>query len=430
MRRRDGSVSSLRELTTLQRWIVEGTLSREDEIGLDGETWRVLGTIPDLGLFFSAADARAQVVVLEGELARLKAKPPPSARVPEVAGAAPGVEAPPAPRRATGLEAPAAVPPPVLRETPPPVRPTPPQRHSPEPAFTRTAAGLGVAPADDWEPPRLHRGMGAWVVVVLVLLVLGGAGGWAYLHVWLPEKQRAREEQERNGQLEREQQAHEAQVRAAEQRAKEELLQSLAAAQAQDGGVSASLDAGLVPHGVLEAPPPAAPAPSLPSEARVAGPASGVAQIRPPSSGAAGQPPPEAPASDTPSAPTPATQAPSPSFDDWMAEANHRRTHERASSALAAYDRALALKPLRSDAHAGRGLALLDLGRRPEALAEFQRALELDPRDGVAVLGLAETYRSLGRSEEARRAYQRYLDGWPEGAEAHAARAALESLKE
>jgi tetratricopeptide (TPR) repeat protein len=113
-----------------------------------------------------------------------------------------------------------------------------------------------------------------------------------------------------------------------------------------------------------------------------------------------------------------------------MAEANRRRTHERASSALAAYDRALALRPLRSDAHAGRGLALLDLGRRPEALAEFQRALELDPRDGVAVLGLAETYRSLGRSEEARRAYQRYLDGWPGGAEAQAARAALESLKE
>jgi len=113
-----------------------------------------------------------------------------------------------------------------------------------------------------------------------------------------------------------------------------------------------------------------------------------------------------------------------------MAEADRRRTHERAAAALAAYDKALSLKPQRSQAHAGRGLALLDLGRRPEALGEFQRALELDPRDGVAVLGLAEAYRSLGRSEEARRAYQRYLNGWPAGAEARAARAALESLKE
>ena len=113
-----------------------------------------------------------------------------------------------------------------------------------------------------------------------------------------------------------------------------------------------------------------------------------------------------------------------------MAEATRRRTHERAASALSAYDQALELQPRSAEAHAGRGLALLDLGRRHEAIVEFQRTLELDPRDGVAVLGLAETYRSLGRVEEARSAYQRYLEGWPGSSEAGAARAALESLKE
>ena len=113
-----------------------------------------------------------------------------------------------------------------------------------------------------------------------------------------------------------------------------------------------------------------------------------------------------------------------------MAEATRLRTHERVSSALEAYENALALQPRSAEAHTGRGLALLELGRRHEALLEFNRALEVDPRDGVAVLGLAETYRSLGRVEEARAAYQRYLEGWPGSSEASAARAALQSLKE
>ena len=79
MRRRDGSISSLRELTTLQRWIVEGKLAREDEVGLDGQSWRPLGSIPDLGTFFAAADALSRVSALEAELARARAAPQPPA---------------------------------------------------------------------------------------------------------------------------------------------------------------------------------------------------------------------------------------------------------------------------------------------------------------------------------------------------------------
>ena len=132
VRRRDGSVSILRELTTLQRWIVEGTLGREDEIGLDGETWRVLGTIPDLGPFFAAADARAQVAVLEAELARLRAQPPagaPGADVPGPAepsgpSAVPPVSEPtrPRPRTLTTPATAAAATPPASRAQLPPAR--------------------------------------------------------------------------------------------------------------------------------------------------------------------------------------------------------------------------------------------------------------------------------------------------------------------
>jgi predicted Zn finger-like uncharacterized protein len=442
VRRRDGSLSSLRELTTLQRWIVEEKLGREDEVGLDGENWRVLGTIPDLGAFFTAADAKARVAALEEELARLKQVAPPASVATDIAAAFSGALATPEAAATPAVEAPrpraatrtvtsfAPTPPPTLGEPAPAIRPAPANEGAKEPAFTRTAAGLGVAPADDWEPPKLRRGLGAWVVVVLLLVLLGSVGVWAYFYIWLPEKQRAQEEQSRNSQLQQAQTEHEVQVRAAEARAKEELLQSLAAGAVRDAGAPAVPDAGLLPRGSLESLPQPAPLATA-AEARVPTPTLVAVPLPParansPAGDASGDG--DSPALATVAAP--AARGTPLTFEEWMAEADRRRTHERASSALAGYDRALALKPLRAEAHAGRGLALLDLGRRQEALAEFQRALELDPRDGVAVLGLAETYRSLGRSDEARHAYQRYLDGWPGGAEARAARAALESLKE
>jgi len=409
VRRRDKSISSLRELTTLQRWIVEGKLSREDEVGLDGQNWRPLGSIPDLGAFFAAADALARVATLEAELARVGA-----------AAAPPPVEAPspPAPTEAPRvLETPPATPSPVPA-APTPAAPQeailPPRRAPPrlspsgeEPAFTRSSAGLAVVPTDDWEPPRLRRGMGAWLVLLLLVLGLAAAGALAYFYIWLPEAQRAREEQARTSQLQREQAEHEAKLKAAEQRAKEELLQSLAAAAARDAGPALPGDAGPPPQGLLQAPEPATAqevTPALPASAL---PPHGTTQAK--------------------AAPTPPLRK---TYEDWMAEATRRRTHERISSALEAYDEALALQPQSAEAHTGRGLALRDAGRRHEALLEFHRALELDPRDGVAVLGLAETYRSLGRVEEARAAYQRYLEGWPGTSEAGTARAALERLKE
>ncbi len=408
MRRRDGSISSLRELTTLQRWIVEGKLLREDEVGLDAQSWRPLGSIPDLGTFFAAADALNRVAALEAELARTRASPAPAADVPPPP---PGVEAP------RVAEAPPAAPS-VVHTAPtlaaPPAAPVPPRRPPPqlspsadEPAFTRSSSGLGVVPTDDWEPPKLRRGLGAWVVVLLLVLGVAGAGALAYFYIWLPEAQRAREEQGRNTALQREQADHEAKLKAAEQRAKEELLQSLAASAARDAGPAVPVDAGPPPQGSLRSPEPAS------------------AQEVTPALPASALPPRGAPQG---------TAAPSPpaekSYEDWMVEATRRRTHERISSALDAYDKALQLQPQSAEAHTGRGLALLDAGRRHEALVDFNRALELDPRDGVAVLGLAETYRSLGRVGEARAAYQRYLEGWPGSSEARAARAALESLKE
>ena len=42
----------LKELTTLQQWIVEGRVTRADEISLGGTKWKGIGGIPDLQPFF------------------------------------------------------------------------------------------------------------------------------------------------------------------------------------------------------------------------------------------------------------------------------------------------------------------------------------------------------------------------------------------
>lgn len=48
-----GRLVSFRELTTLQKWIVEGRIGRDDEISKNGETWKRLGNIVELEAFFS-----------------------------------------------------------------------------------------------------------------------------------------------------------------------------------------------------------------------------------------------------------------------------------------------------------------------------------------------------------------------------------------
>ena len=111
-----------------------------------------------------------------------------------------------------------------------------------------------------------------------------------------------------------------------------------------------------------------------------------------------------------------------------MALGDRMRARERFEAALDAYGHAVDLDPDRSDAHAGRGLALLDLGKKPQAEAAFQTALLLDPRNLDAVMGLAETYRSLGRNPDALKYYRRYLELAPNGPEAAVARSAIEKL--
>lgn len=57
VRQPNGNLFTFRELTTLQRWIVEQKVSRDDEISLSGDQWKRLGNIADLASFFRVVDA-------------------------------------------------------------------------------------------------------------------------------------------------------------------------------------------------------------------------------------------------------------------------------------------------------------------------------------------------------------------------------------
>jgi predicted Zn finger-like uncharacterized protein len=52
-----GQVFTFKELTTLQQWIVERKVTRDDQISRSGETWKRLGDIAELSSFFQVVDA-------------------------------------------------------------------------------------------------------------------------------------------------------------------------------------------------------------------------------------------------------------------------------------------------------------------------------------------------------------------------------------
>ncbi len=73
------------------------------------------------------------------------------------------------------------------------------------------------------------------------------------------------------------------------------------------------------------------------------------------------------------------------------------------AGALALFESALALAPASSAAHAGAGLALLNLDRPYDAIGHLQRALQLDPANGGAFQNLCAVQYKLGDEEALRK---------------------------
>jgi predicted Zn finger-like uncharacterized protein len=407
IRQPSGNVYSCRELTTLQKWIIENKVTRDDEISLSGDTWKRLGNIPELASFFQivedAAKARAYEVALRSPMpsspsgvfslnAALLPPPPPAPSVPPPQP----LPAEPEPRAkitetwrepgfaASRLEVKTQPGHPAaessssranLRQTM-----KAPSFSTPEPEPTRPASRPSSSfrayePSESQLVAAATGGKSKLLPVLVVLgLAAGGAAGWYFL-VYEP----------------------------AHQPAPTPAPTEVPVVAEVDAAVAEPLDAGAPDAGPPDAGAPDAGAP----DAGV--PDAGVPDAGVPDAGA--------------------KKAVPMTFAALLAQADRLRDGEHAEAALNLYGRAAELKPERAEPLAGKGLALLDLGNAAAAQASFEQALALNARYGPAIMGLAEAFRIQGRNAKAVEFYQRYLEVLPEGTEAAVARNNIERLK-
>jgi predicted Zn finger-like uncharacterized protein len=419
VRQLNGNIFTCRELTTLQKWIVEGKIMRDDEISLSGDTWKRLGNIPELASFFQVVEEAQRARALEAlrtvsnpNLPAITAPNPgapgltdtwreaqfkvPIAPVPEL------VVPPPAP--------PVTAPPQVQAPVPPPPAPAarPQEITQPHVAFnpkeTQRQQQFSVPPPpmhyappkrieveeDDDELERKARGGsgGRWAALILLGLAAGGGAGY-YFGVYVPDQERKAVELK------------------AEERAREEKAREDAAKAEREGFLAGERKA---------------------AEERAAAEALAAAKADagPPDAG-----PPDAGPVDAGVADAGVQEKPNPkrSFDNYVAQGDRLRDREKPEAALDMYGRAADIFPERVEPIAGRGLALLDMGQVVPAEASFEAALKLNPRYGPAIMGLAEAFRMQGKKDSALQWYQKYLDVLPDGSEAEVARSNIERLK-
>jgi tetratricopeptide (TPR) repeat protein len=90
-----------------------------------------------------------------------------------------------------------------------------------------------------------------------------------------------------------------------------------------------------------------------------------------------------------------------------------------ADAVMAAYKKAIELKPDDADAHYNLGVNLSALGNKEEAVAAFKKAIELKPDDADAHYNLGVNLSALGNKEEAVAAYKKAIELKPDDADAH-----------
>ncbi len=186
VRQANGNIFTFRELTTLQKWIIEQKVGRDDEISLSGEQWKRLGNIAELASFFQVVEA--------AERSKTQAQPaitpmPSVAPVPVhgVAGQTPSLYQPTPSGSFPIPPAPSGFPPPTPSggfALPPPAFP-PASYAAQQPPPGRAPVhevDLGIE-----EPPsRKKGGARTWLLVPLLLAAIG-AGSYYVVPLLVPK---------------------------------------------------------------------------------------------------------------------------------------------------------------------------------------------------------------------------------------------------
>jgi predicted Zn finger-like uncharacterized protein len=370
VRQSNGNIFTFREMTTLQKWIIEQKVIRDDEISRAGDQWKRLGNIPELASFFQVVEAaeRAKFQQLQPGIT-----PMPNVTPMPMPMAMPMPAVTPLP-----MPVPMAMPMPYGIPVQQPMYPSgypapPPQAPMPGTSgaypLPPTTSGSYPIPAAtapvlppvthevdlgmDEEPPPPKRSR-AWLVVLgLVLLAGGGAGAYFTL---------------------------------------------------------------------FAAPPPPPPPPAPPPQKEVEVPIT--IEMKAPEPPPAPVPAPE-PVVEPPKPEKPAPLGPK----QLLAKAKKLLENGSSEAALDIFGRLVTMDPSNVEALTGRGLCYLDLENYPPAEASFEAALRLEPDDEDAMLGLAESYQNQGKKAEAIAAFEKYLARHPAADDAEVAKNALEQLR-
>lgn len=144
----DGSVYTFERMTTLQRWIAEGKVTRDDQVSRDGEGWQSLGTMNDLAPFFESAKSN-----LESHGDELSwGDDGPTIRRPSPRTPTAGVKvSPPRAPAPIGVHPPPKAPPPDAHFKPAPLKV--PEHSPPPPAAAAAAPAAAVAAPASLEEP-------------------------------------------------------------------------------------------------------------------------------------------------------------------------------------------------------------------------------------------------------------------------------------
>ncbi len=452
VRQASGNVFSFKELTTLQKWIVERKVSRDDEISLTGESWKRLGNIAELASFFQVVDEATK----GNQLAAMQAQAPMTLGAPAYAppaGYAPPGPVPEAPRPMPMQQpyAPQGVPayaPQVYGQP----QPGAPQAYAPPPGAYPTP-GAGPPPAY-LQPPPSGPYLQPMAPQAQAYAAPGSPVGYAAPaapqapvgYVPAPESHpapaaAAAPAPKPRRQVEAEDDELEAAAFNRGKGGNTKRVVVLAVLAALGGGGYVAYTSYWLPEQQRLADEKARLERERLEKEKVEAEAAAKAQVLADAAAKAkaealAKKEAEERAAREASADAGAADAglakaePKKDFNYYMGLGDKLREREKAEQALDAYGKAVDLKPERAEPVAGKGLALLDMGQAPQAEAAFEEALKLNGRYGVALMGLAEALRAQNKKDQAIKAYEKYLEELPNGAEANVAKTAIERLKE
>jgi predicted Zn finger-like uncharacterized protein len=387
----EGKTHRFRDTTTLQKWIVERRVTRNDRVCPPGGSWRRLADMDELRPFFDVVDQADRAAAARG--GRPTQPETPSHRTPGAAYVSQDVDDDDvltSGRRSGGGRG-------MVRESG--------MRFDSE-----VTAGLELDDGPGLDLPARKRGpkVFAGLLVVALAIGVGGYFGWGSR-------------------------------RPAE-------TKPVVVAPAAGSNVPA-------PAAPAAAPPPPAVAPK-PAPAAVAAPPAPAAPSPPPAAAApspagastakgaapAGEPttaeePGSSPhrggegahAAGRPQAPS---EAPRPrSYEQLVADGDRALENGNTAKAQKMFEEALKIQPDGVAAVTGSGYLMLDKQRPLAAIGMFKRALANAPAFPQALFGLGEAYRTQGDTASAIDAYKKFLGVAPNGSDAPAARRQLRELE-